>query len=496
MTRSFWLGLILLSAAAAARAQDAAADPAASASETPPAIEKFDRVYAQWQEIARKLAQLETVYNNSNDLQRMKIRGEYSRALDESNVLLARLIPALADGYKAKRKDRRLSDLIGVLGPLTYDGDRYEYTLQLTEPLMDDFGNQPSVFDLAGRAATQIGRFDDAQRWLTRALELKGLQPEGEQMLETMSQRRSRWETELSRAQEERKRDDLPRVKLETTRGDIVIELFEDDVPNTVASFVSLVSDEFYDGLEFFRVAIGFGAFAGSPRNDGVGGPGYETLKETGPRGDRPHLRGYVSMIPLGERTNGSQFFITLRPTACERLDGRQTVFGRIVEGLDVAERLHRVDTRGRSILETDKIVKATMTRQREHQYTPVTTADLAQQQMIAGLRFYAQKNYAEAERMFREGLALFPNHHSLHFNLGAALISQGKVDEGKQELEETLRLNTKHARAHYFMAVLLLREKKTDDAVAHLKSARRIDPTFEPAQELLKQVLGQTKSS
>jgi len=118
-----------------------------------------------------------------------------------------------------------------------------------------------------------------------------------------------------------------------TDRGDIVVELFADKAPQTVNNFVFLAREGFYDDVTFHRVIPGFMAQGGDPTGSGRGGPGYRFEDEFHPdlRHDGP---GVLSMANAGPGTNGSQFFITHGPTP--HLDDRHTVFGRVVEGMDV----------------------------------------------------------------------------------------------------------------------------------------------------------------
>ena len=121
-----------------------------------------------------------------------------------------------------------------------------------------------------------------------------------------------------------------PRVILDTDRGRVVIELRPDVAPVTVARFVGLVRDRFYDGLTFHRVVPGFVAQGGDPRGDGYGGPGFWLRCE---ESRLPYVRGTVGMALAGRDTGGSQFFLTL--SAQPHLEGRYTAFGTVVEGLD-----------------------------------------------------------------------------------------------------------------------------------------------------------------
>ena len=118
-----------------------------------------------------------------------------------------------------------------------------------------------------------------------------------------------------------------------TGKGDIVVELFADKAPITVNNFVFLARDGFYDGTTFHRVLEGFMAQGGDPTGTGSGGPGYRFQDEFDPtlRHSKP---GILSMANAGPGTNGSQFFLTFVPTP--HLDNHHTVFGQVVEGIDV----------------------------------------------------------------------------------------------------------------------------------------------------------------
>ena len=126
----------------------------------------------------------------------------------------------------------------------------------------------------------------------------------------------------------------------DTDRGPIRVQLHADKAPLTVANFVNLARRGFYDGLGFHRVIADFMVQGGCPEGSGRGGPGYRFEDETG-NGVR-HERGVLSMANAGPNTNGSQFFIT--HVATPWLDGKHTVFGKVVEGLDVVDAIAQGD--------------------------------------------------------------------------------------------------------------------------------------------------------
>jgi cyclophilin family peptidyl-prolyl cis-trans isomerase len=123
---------------------------------------------------------------------------------------------------------------------------------------------------------------------------------------------------------------------IKTAKGDIVIELMPDVAPVTVNNFVFLAREGFYDGVTFHRVLPGFMAQGGDPTGTGSGGPGYTFQDEISNLAF--DSAGLVAMANAGPNTNGSQFFITYGPA--EHLNGKHTIFGRVIRGLDVAESL------------------------------------------------------------------------------------------------------------------------------------------------------------
>jgi peptidyl-prolyl cis-trans isomerase B (cyclophilin B) len=130
-------------------------------------------------------------------------------------------------------------------------------------------------------------------------------------------------------------------ANFETDRGPVRVELYPDKAPLTVANFVNLAKRGFYDGLNFHRVIKDFMVQGGCPQGTGTGGPGYKFEDEAN-NGVR-HERGVLSMANAGPNTNGSQFFIT--HVATPWLDGKHTVFGKVVDGMDVVDKVAQGDT-------------------------------------------------------------------------------------------------------------------------------------------------------
>jgi peptidyl-prolyl cis-trans isomerase B (cyclophilin B) len=127
----------------------------------------------------------------------------------------------------------------------------------------------------------------------------------------------------------------------DTSRGQIVCDLFAKEAPRTVNNFVFLARDGFYDGTKFHRVIEDFMIQGGDPEGTGRGGPGYRFEDEVG-AGKPRHQRGSLSMANAGPNTNGSQFFIT--HIATDWLDGKHTVFGQVRSGQDVVDAVKQGD--------------------------------------------------------------------------------------------------------------------------------------------------------
>lgn len=167
-----------------------------------------------------------------------------------------------------------------------------------------------------------------------------------------------------------------PVIRITTSKGDMEFELFEDQVPNTVANIISLAEKGFYKGMSFHRIIDGFMAQGGCPNSKdgasgmpGTGGPGYtfdcEPVKELKHVG-----AGILSMANAGRNTNGSQFFICF--VDCPWLDGKHTVFGKIIKGEEVLEKLEAVGSRSGKTKEKVTFDIEVVSK-RDHDYTVKT---------------------------------------------------------------------------------------------------------------------------
>ena len=235
-------------------------------------------------------------------------------------------------------------------------------------------------------SAFNTNQYDLAADFIAQAKEKQGLtnpetitEPAQKDLMATawkyaalLDSYRELWAQEKAIRDAEATADDLPRVKLQTNKGNVVIELFENESPIAVANFITLVKQGFYDGLSFHRVLPMFMAQGGCPLGSGTGGPGHSIACECYGPNARHHFRGSLSMAHAGRDTGGSQFFLTLVPT--DNLDGKHTVFGRVLEGFEVLGDLQRRSPSGnpqndQNLPAADKILKAEVLRDRGHAY-------------------------------------------------------------------------------------------------------------------------------
>lgn len=250
----------------------------------------------------------------------------------------------------------------------------YEEAYKLLQGMLttDYLQKLPEIYDVAGEVCFILNEFDTAEKFFKMAEQKKVISPESEEWRKLLPYYKVAWAREKTLRDREKAADDLPRVLLKTTKGDITLELFENDAPNTVANFISLVERKFYDGSPFHNVIPGFMAQTGTYARTGASGPGYRIACEASKPGARKHFRGSASMAITETDTGGSQFFLCFTPN--KDLDGVNTVFGRIISGWEAFSDLTPINVYVPDPLaEPDTIISATVIRKRDHEYKPQT---------------------------------------------------------------------------------------------------------------------------
>lgn len=364
----------------------AASTPAASAQQADPAA-AFAEAVNDYKSAIREIEKLRGEYQDADPASRQAINDQLSNLIISTQPKVDAMIEAALNAFRAApMADPEVTDLLvksvqeqivgrGVQG----GGDDYEAALPAIEALVDAGHEKPELPLWGAFAAVVTNNFDLADKFAAIVEERANLvapsdsQEESEtfalaiRMLQDRDRLRKRWETENATRDAEAAADNLPRVLVSTSKGDLTIELFEDQAPTATANFLTLVKDGFYDGVVFHRVLPRFMAQGGDPTGSGSGGPGYSIACECRRPDARLHFRGTLSMAHAGRNTGGSQFFLCFVPT--EHLDGQHTAFGRVIDGFEVLAELNRVDPNGPSP-PADKIVSAKVLRDRGHGYS------------------------------------------------------------------------------------------------------------------------------
>lgn len=390
--------------------------PAAASADAQQAKAAFDAKFEEYKAAVRQIEKLQADYQTADAATRKKLNEEITGHIAQTQSIVNGMVEAAQTAYKAApNADKQITDVLTAvakhyiigrqIGPgqpsmsnpddVFYPidgGDQYERGLPIVKLLIDG-GTQNSElyvwgflsafmtndYDLAEtyrNKAKESGAFDQVTMSAARSEQRdphaglnKILERLVDSCLTNFDDYRVLWKKEAEIRAAEAKADNLPRVKLSTTKGEIVVELFENEAPQTVANFLTLVKQGFYDGSPFHRVLPMFMAQGGAKTDDGQGGPGYTIRCECYKPEYRRHFRGTLSMAHAGRDTGNSQFFLTFVPTA--HLNGRHTAFGRVIEGMEVLGDLQRRSTmHEHNPPKPDRIIKAEVLRDRGHEYT------------------------------------------------------------------------------------------------------------------------------
>ncbi|MBL8891373.1 MAG: peptidylprolyl isomerase [Planctomycetaceae bacterium] len=258
----------------------------------------------------------------------------------------------------------------------------YRKAYRISKALVASGHQRAFLLPLYGYAAYCVNEYSEARSVFSEAKILgESLTQEQEAAFELSKFMADRMEAEKVALQADESAN-LPRIEFQTTKGNIVVELFEDQAPNTVNNVVSLVEQGFFKNHQFYEINDSM-AVTGSPTNDPTGQAGYWIKSEHDRPDRRPHLRGYLTMlVDLQSELASSQFaFVTRpRPDLDQQLN---TVFGRIIEGDVILDNLERAGTDWEKMIQAqdsmigqpDRILSARVVRKRDRDYVPTTEA-------------------------------------------------------------------------------------------------------------------------
>lgn len=354
---------------------------AASAVNAGPATQKFHKLSDQAKVYYQKFVAFEKEYGTATPARQKEIQDEIQKMAETIQTFKEPLLVAAKEAFKeAPNKDEEVKAFLlnNIIMMVNYDD--YEKALKECDELIRlGLVDQP-IFEIAAFSAYNSNNFAYAESAIANAKKLAAnalarakaqgktqaeinkdgigqVHPGLAELEKNLPFYKEAWTKEKAIRAANTQAKDCPIVKLQTTAGDITIELFAKEAPNTVANFVELVNKKFYDGLTFHRVMQAFMAQGGDPKGNGTGGPGYFIPCEVDNPNARIHFRGSLSMAHAGKDTGGSQFFITFVPT--KWLDGKHTVFGRVIAGFDTLAKIQRDPDPKTPGFEPTKIIKA-----------------------------------------------------------------------------------------------------------------------------------------
>ncbi len=337
---------------------------------------EFEQMLDRWKMLLGELHQLELAFYTSHRSQRDDIAEQYYSKLEDGFELEAELLESALRTFVADPEENDdLRDFLITISSQLIAAEYYEDGLRISQSLIENQIEDAQVYNNAAKAAFACNEFGLADQYLRILTKSEGRESSAKRRLRLLPTYRQEWQRERKLRETEQLAADLPRVLLRTERGDMELELFENEAPNTVANFMKLVEQGFYDNLTFHRVVSEFAALGGDPHADGSGSPGYYIPHELERPDRRLHFRGSLCTVSEGLVANGCQFCLTFQPTP--QLDGQSTVFGRVVRGIEVLARLQRIGVGLPSkSIQADRILEARVLRKRNHKYAPQMIPD------------------------------------------------------------------------------------------------------------------------
>ena len=367
----------------------------------PVSVSRLDAAAQEMREYLKKMRVLAVKYHLTEESRDAKELGtEWRKMLAGGHRVHDKMIQAAVADFQEKPDLKGPAGVfLSQLSGRNADADRYDNMFEIVQ-LLKDKGTSDRTFDLcyaltaaanneyaAAKPHLEVAakNLESGAEELAKAQKVSDEEKKlvAKKLVQTYEMVRDLartefyeklWQEELKAREADAAGEPLPRVLIETSKGEIVVELFENNAPNTVANFIELCEKGFYDGLPFHRVLTHFMAQGGDPARDGTGGPGYCIPTELNGKTDRNFFRGTLAMAMSNiPNSAGSQFFICYLPRAT--LNGKYVAFGRVVEGMNIVSDLARIDPDDKEAEPNarqdwpDEIVSTKVLRKRGHAY-------------------------------------------------------------------------------------------------------------------------------
>lgn len=357
----------------------------ALAGQSGPKAARFEELFQQWKNLLGQLRDLRDQYRTASPARHTELEERYDRLLRQGDRMLARLAAAAEEALlEAPEAPAAASELLVEIIRARCFSDDYEEAFRLARLLIERGYHHRALLGWGGVAAFALCQFDLARQWLQQADQRTAfttIDPQFQELAKLALRQlgpskdgwsyQEAWQREQAIRAAEAKADAspetwLPRVVLKTSKGEIELELFENEAPNTVANFIWLVEAGLYNGAIFHRVVGQTAAQAAATR-----AVGYTIPCECYQPNYRRHFRGSLTMgLPQNGRDKGSsEFYLTFLPL--HQLDGHNTCFGRVVRGMEVLSKLQRILPERLDTIEPDQIIEAKVVRKRNHPYEP-----------------------------------------------------------------------------------------------------------------------------
>ncbi|MCA9129729.1 MAG: peptidylprolyl isomerase [Planctomycetales bacterium] len=284
---------------------------------------------------------------------------------------------ALAEYKQGTSEKKKIADMLARLVKRETEADRYEGIAEIADVLATDGYPEPDMRRQVVTIGLATNRHDLVRKHIDQLITETGDEATFVPIRDSLSDLEALWHEEIEYQKQDAAGEPLPRVVLNTTKGAIELELFENQAPETVANFINLIERGFYDGKSFHRVVEHFAAQGGCPYGDGTGDDGYWIYGERHKPNARNFFRGTIGMALAGTNVDsgGTQFFITFFPAT--ELNASFTAFGRVVRGIEVLGNLTKVDPEAKEkekdepAQPVDEIISAKVISKRDHAYEP-----------------------------------------------------------------------------------------------------------------------------
>lgn len=333
-----------------------------------------------------KLNETVVRYNTGEMSEDRKNRRRWNELIEEGLPLFQNMMQAaLAEFKQDPEKNFEIANLLYYVVKQEVEGDRPEGTLDLIEALIEFDYPDPQLRNFHTIAAFGLNEYDRCYESLKFMVDNKRASEKLEEMFEDFEGNKRLWEEELEYRKQDAAGEPLPKVLIQTTKGDIEVELFENQAPETVGNFLSLVESGYYENLTFHRVTQHYMVQTGCENGDGTGTPGYTVFGEMNKPNARKFFRGTLGLalasnVETGEilpNSGGSQFFFSVLPAY--NLNGVYTAFGRVTKGMHVLGILAKIDPEedkekkkdDESKEMPDEIIRIEVLNKRDHEYKP-----------------------------------------------------------------------------------------------------------------------------